>query len=66
MTKAVDHPEYTLHEITKERTMTVIDNHVIENFFESLQNTEKDFLIFEGFEHYMEKVQGQARRSWDR
>jgi hypothetical protein len=46
--------------------MTVIDNHVIENFFESLQNTERDFLIFEGFEHYMEKVQGQARRSWDR
>jgi hypothetical protein len=36
--------------------MTVIDNHVIENFFESLQNTERDFLIFEGFEHYMEKV----------
>jgi hypothetical protein len=38
--------------------MTVIDNHVIENFFESLQNIERDFLIFEGFEHYMEKVQG--------
>jgi hypothetical protein len=34
--------------------MTVIDNEVIENFFESLQNTERDFLIFEGFEHYME------------
>jgi hypothetical protein len=46
--------------------MTAIDNHVIENFFESLQNTERDFLVFEGFENYMEKVQGQARRSWDR
>jgi hypothetical protein len=39
--------------------MTVIDNHVIENFFESLKNTERDFLIFEGFEHYMGKVQGE-------
>ena len=39
--------------------MTVIDNHVIENFFESLKNTERDFLIFEGFELYMEKVQGE-------
>jgi hypothetical protein len=46
--------------------MTVIDNHVIENFFESLQNTERDFLIFEGFENYMEKVQGRARKSWVR
>jgi hypothetical protein len=46
--------------------MTVIDNHVIENFFESLQNTERDFLIFEGFEHYMEKVKEQAKRSWNR
>jgi len=44
----------------------VIDNHGIEKFFESLQNTERDFLIFEGFEHYREKVQGQARRSWNR
>jgi hypothetical protein len=46
--------------------MTVIDNPVIENFFESLKNTERDFLIFEGFEHSMEKVQGQAKRSLDR
>jgi hypothetical protein len=38
--------------------MSVTDNHVIENFFESLQNTERDFLIFEGFEHYKEKVHG--------
>jgi hypothetical protein len=46
--------------------MTLIDDLVIENFFESLKNTERDFLIFEGFEHYMEKVQGKAKRSWDR
>jgi hypothetical protein len=46
--------------------MTVIDNHVIENFFESMQNTERDFLVFEGFENYMEKVQGKTRKSWDR
>jgi hypothetical protein len=43
--------------------MTVIDNLVIENFFKSLKNTESDFLIFEGFEHYLEKAQGQAKRS---
>jgi hypothetical protein len=46
--------------------MTVIDNEVIENFFESLQNTERDFLIFEGFEHYMERLQEQTTRSWNR
>ena len=61
MTKTADHPEYTSHEMTKEWTMTVIENQVIEHFFESLKNTERDFLIFEGFEHYMEKIQGQAR-----
>jgi hypothetical protein len=40
--------------------MTVIGNQAIERFFESLQNTKRDFLIFDGFEHYINKVQGQT------
>jgi hypothetical protein len=36
----------------------MIDSQAIKNFFESLKNTERDFLIIEGFEDYMKKVQG--------
>jgi 2-hydroxy-3-keto-5-methylthiopentenyl-1-phosphate phosphatase len=34
----------------------MIDNQAIKDFFESLKNTERDFLIVEGFEYYMENV----------
>jgi hypothetical protein len=36
--------------------MMMIDNQVIENFFKSLQNAERDFLIFESFENLMGKT----------
>jgi hypothetical protein len=31
----------------------MIDNQVVKDFFESLQNTERDFLTIESFEHHM-------------
>jgi hypothetical protein len=36
----------------------MIGDKVIEDFFELMQNTEKDLLIIEDFEHYLKKVQG--------
>jgi hypothetical protein len=37
----------------------MIENQAIKDFFESLQNTERDFLAIESFEHYVKKVQGR-------
>jgi hypothetical protein len=37
----------------------VIENQAIKDFFESLQNAERDFLAIESFEHYVKKVQGR-------
>jgi hypothetical protein len=34
----------------------MIHNQAIKDFFESLQNTERDFLTIESFEHYMKKA----------